>query len=419
MTAMAMMLLAGCEPPPAPSAPVQASAPAPLAAAPACERATKGARVLDEKQLAELRALAVSSGSTGLVVLDHGEVVVEAGNAEKPVHIMSITKSVVSLLIGQLVDEKKLRVDQPVADFVAEWKGSPKAAITVQHLLANTSGLADKPTTEDIYAAGDFVKFALAAELKTPPGQRHLYSNSAANLIPHVAKLASGVPLNEWAQRSLFSPLGLQNVEWDLDKAGNVQGMSGIRMSARDLAAIGDLVIDGGRHCGKQLVSAAWLQESTAPQSSGFRPHGYLWWLTPESSKIGFSAKLLDDWKASGAPLDFIEKFRPLVGQYFDRADFFRAINRALNGKDEKPSDSDVALWHETTWKAKRPDGEIQLGPIRTIVGDGYGGQALLIYPAKGVVVARLRDMSNGEPAKEKTDVAKAIDEIVVPKPAP
>jgi len=61
----------------------------------------------------------------------------------------------------------------------------------------------------------------------------------------------------------------------------------------------------------------------------------------------------------------------------------------------------------------------VQLGAIRTFVGDGYGGQTLLVYPTKGVVVARLRDISNGEPAKETTDVAKAIDEIVVPRPAP
>jgi hypothetical protein len=90
-------------------------------------------------------------------------------------------------------------LEQPVAYFVPEWKGTPKAEITVAHLLSNTSGLADKRTTEDIYASGDFVKFAIGAELKTPPGKAFFYSNLSANLLPHVAKIPSPTSsTSEW-----------------------------------------------------------------------------------------------------------------------------------------------------------------------------------------------------------------------------
>ncbi|MBL8742534.1 MAG: serine hydrolase, partial [Myxococcales bacterium] len=409
----AIVLAMACEP----KAPAPTTVTPPTASAVAsCETPPRGPRALSEKQLEWLRALAENQPSTGFLVLDAGDPVLEVGDLAKPVHIMSITKSMVGLLFGLLIDDKKLTLDQPVADFVPEWKGTPKAAITVAHLLANTSGLADKRTTEDIYASGDFVKFATAAELRTPPGKAFFYSNLSANLLPHIAKIAGGAALDQAAKDRLFEPLGVTGVQWDLDKAGNVQGMAGLQMSTRDLAAVGQLVVDRGRHCGKQLLPEAWLRELTGPRTDGSRPQRFLWWLTPESNRIGFSAKLFEAWQASGVPADFIDKFRPLENKYFERQYFLAAVNLMLNGVDARPTDDAIKLWHETTWKAGRPDGELEPGPLRAIRADGYGGQVLLVYPSKGVVVARLRDISGGVDAKEAINVSQAIDDIMVGK---
>ncbi len=410
----AIALAAACQP----KAPAPAAITPPAASAVAsCETPTRAPRALSEKQIEALRALATKQPSTGLIVLDAGDTVLDVGDPAKSVHVMSVTKSVVGLLFGQLIEDKKLTLEQPVADFVPEWKGTPRAAITVGHLLANTSGLADKRTTEDIYASGDFVKLAIAAELKTPPGKAFFYSNLSANLLPHVAKIARGAALDQVARERLFKPLGISDARWDLDKAGNVQGMAGLQMSTRDLAAIGQLIVDRGRHCGEQLLPEAWLRELTAPRTGSAQPQRFLWWLTPESNRVGFSARLFESWQASGAPADFIDKFRPLENKYFERQDFFAAVNKALNGVDGPPAnDGAIALWHETTWKAGRPDGELEPGPLRAIRADGYGGQILLVYPSKGVVVARLRDLSGGTDAKEAINISQAIDDIIAGK---
>lgn len=408
----AIALTAACEPTaPAPTAP----APPIASAVASCEAPPRTAHALSDKQIEALRTLATNQPSTGFVVLDGGDTVLEVGDLAKSVHLMSVTKSVVGLLFGLLVEEKKVTLDQSVADFVPEWKGTPKAAITVGHLLSNTSGLADKRTTEDIYASGDFVKFAIAAEQKTPPGKAFFYSNLSANLLPYVAKLAGGVALDQLARERLFEPLGIRGAQWDLDKAGNVQGMSGLQMGTRDFAALGQLVLDGGRHCGKQLLPEAWLRELTGPRTAGAQPQRFLWWLTPESKRFGFSANLFESWRASGAPADFIDKFRPLENKYFERDDFFAAVNKAMNGVDGPPAKEALEPWYENTWKAGRPDGELEPGPIRAIRGDGYGGQILLVYPSKGVVVARLRDIK-GADAKEAINVSQVIDDIVAGK---
>jgi CubicO group peptidase (beta-lactamase class C family) len=410
----AIALAVACEPK-APAAP-PVTPPAASAVA-SCEAPPRTPRALTDKQIEALRALATKQPSTGFTVLDGGDVVLEVGDPAKSVHVMSITKSVIGLLFGLLIEDKKLTLEQPVADFVPEWKGTPKAAITVGHLLANTSGLADKRTTEDIYASGDFVKLAIDAQLKTPPGKAFFYSNLGANLLPHVAKIAGGASIDELAKKRLFKPLGLSDVRWDLDKAGNVQGMAGLQMSTRDLAAIGQLVVDRGRHCDAQLLPEAWLRDLTAPRTGNAKPQRFLWWLTPESNRLGFSANLFESWQASGVPADFIDKFRPLENKYFEGKDFFAAVNKALNGVDGPPANDDaMALWYETTWKAGRPDGEREPGPLRAIRADGYGGQVLLVYPSKGVVVARLRDLGGGTEAKEPTNVPQAIDDIIAGK---
>src|SRR5262249_41949769 len=116
--------------------------------------------------LDRLRARAMETRSTAFVAERGGAVVAQAGDVDRQVEIMSITTAVVSLVVGQLVDRGLLALDTSVAEYVPSWRDTPKERIRVVHLVEHTSGLADKPTTEDIYAASDFVASAEAAELE-------------------------------------------------------------------------------------------------------------------------------------------------------------------------------------------------------------------------------------------------------------
>ena len=96
---------------------------------------------------------------------------------------MSATKSVVALAIVLLLDEGKLAsLDEPVSNIFAEWKQGRKRDITVRMLLDHTSGLQNVANAgEELEAAPDLVKLALAAELSSDPGTTFSYNTKATN----------------------------------------------------------------------------------------------------------------------------------------------------------------------------------------------------------------------------------------------
>jgi CubicO group peptidase (beta-lactamase class C family) len=338
-------------------------------------------------------------------------------DGERRYELMSVTKSVVSLAVGALVDRKKLSLDQPIADFIPAWRGTPKEAIRVRHVLGHSSGLADERTTEKIYASPDFVQFAIDAEVKHPPGTSFFYSNRAVNLLARVVAQASGKPLDEWTRESLFAPLGISDFGWTKDKAGNPHVMSGLQMRSRDAAKLGQLVLDDGRLCGEQIVSGAWLEQSTRTyQKPGFQPHGLLWWLRPENMRFGLDADLFASWRSTGVPEPWIAKLAPLEGRSFEPKDFHQAIFTAMTGRTDKPTDADLEPYYAMTWKAGRPDASVELGPIRSIVADGYGGQHIAVYPASKLVVVRLREISGPDDAKEPKRFLNEAEGILFPR---
>jgi CubicO group peptidase (beta-lactamase class C family) len=80
---------------------------------------------------------------------------------------------------------------------------------------------------------------------------------------------------------SLFEPLGIEDVEWYKYAQGNVRAAAGLRLRPRDLAKIGQLVLQRGMWSGKQVVSASWIRSSTTPQLDALDLYfyGYQFWL--------------------------------------------------------------------------------------------------------------------------------------------
>nr|WP_309486555.1 serine hydrolase [Ancylobacter mangrovi] len=92
---------------------------------------------------------------------------------------------------------------------------------------------------------------------------------------------ASGERLEDFPRQALFEPLGIDTFEWVAMSNGEAAAASGLRLSARDMAKIGQLVLDGGVWKGRRVVSEDWITESTAPRFEGWRPmrYGYQWWV--------------------------------------------------------------------------------------------------------------------------------------------
>ncbi|MGL1590489.1 hypothetical protein ACSTHS_00335, partial [Vibrio parahaemolyticus] len=87
----------------------------------------------------------------------------------------------------------------------------------------------------------------------------------ALMLVSAVVRKATGKPLDEFARETLFEPLGITGAEWARYR-GYTNAGGGLRLRPRDMAKMGQLVLAGGRWNGRQIVSKAWIETSTAPK---------------------------------------------------------------------------------------------------------------------------------------------------------
>jgi len=229
----------------------------------------------------------------------------------RPQHVQSITKSITSLLIGIAIDKGVIKSEKEVIKpFFPEFFSKPhderKQNITVEQLLTMTSRLnfADSPyysTYENTkswhepgswkayWYADNYLDRALNIDLvETDDEIAAIYNTPACNLLTTVLKRSANMTSKEFADQYLFIPLGIKNYIWFHDSDYNYIGGHMIFIRPRDLARIGQMLIDGGKYQGRQIVSEEWLQKSFSPYVSEFTKtddgetvfdYGYLWWL--------------------------------------------------------------------------------------------------------------------------------------------
>ncbi len=238
------------------------------------------ALAIDPGALEALKKRAAELDTDVLVVLVDGKVVLQTWLVGRPRKLISasVTKSVVAMAIGRLVTLGKLRVDQPVADFYPEWRQGRKKLITVRHLLTHTSGLQVRSDEEEIGISPDLVQLALAAELVSDPGSRFEYNDKAMAILAGIVEKVAGKRLHVFLREEIFAPLGIVDTSWTLDPAGNPYAMGGLELWPIDLVKIGQLMLDGGRWQGREILSPDWVKEATTPSERN-PDYGYLWWL--------------------------------------------------------------------------------------------------------------------------------------------
>ncbi|MBQ5945922.1 serine hydrolase [Massilia sp. ST3] len=247
----------------------------------------------------------------GLVIQRHGELVAEryrsgkdrsvyslfARSVDFDAHtrhdLRSVSKSVTSLLWGIAQAEHKTPpLDARVLDLfpeLAELRRDGREAITVGHLLSMSSGLEWKEPYQyglgndelALYWRASQEKAVLSRPMLHPPGARFQYSGGATAVLARLLERGVGMPLPEYARTRLFAPLGITDWEWMQDLRGRPLAFAGLRMRPRDLARIGQLVLQRGEWNGRQLVPAAWIDDALRPHAEigDGRQYGYQWWL--------------------------------------------------------------------------------------------------------------------------------------------
>jgi CubicO group peptidase (beta-lactamase class C family) len=209
--------------------------------------------------------------------------------------LRSITKSIVSLLYGIAQAQGTVgSVDRPVLDAFPEFadlRTDPaRMRILVKHALTMTMGTEwneDLPYSDprngerQMEAAADRYRFVLDRPLVAAPGERWNYNGGATAVIAKLVSRGTGRPLVEFAQEHLFAPLGITDVDWITDRKDEPRAASGLRLRPRDLAKIGQLVLQGGHWGEQEVIPRSWLQEATTAQTqpNQFRRYGYQWWL--------------------------------------------------------------------------------------------------------------------------------------------
>jgi CubicO group peptidase (beta-lactamase class C family) len=204
---------------------------------------------------------------------------------DEPWQIYSVTKSVLSILVGIAVDKGLLRLDQKLPELITEAREGtidPRAAdITLRHLLTMSSGFAphEVVTRPGVWNSGAWMT---GRSVTYPPGTHFEYDDEGTNLIAIILRRAVGGNIAAFAKNELFAPLQIDRYEWAVDMDGNLPGFSGLRLTGRDMAKIGLLYLQRGRWRERQVVSDAWVLDSTRKHNDGGEPanasYGYLWW---------------------------------------------------------------------------------------------------------------------------------------------
>lgn len=209
----------------------------------------------------------------------------------------SMAKSVISMLVGCALDDGFIRsVDQPVTDFVPELKKNGFDKVTLEHVLQMTSGLDFEESYVNpfgsaarFYYGRRMYHYLERLKLKRAPGERFEYVSGNSQLLGLVverALRASGDQrtITAYLNDRLWSPLGMEYPSsWSIDRktGGMEKTFCCINAPARDFAKLGSLYLHKGAWQGQRLVSAEWVDRSTAVDTSNGSAsyYQYQWWL--------------------------------------------------------------------------------------------------------------------------------------------
>ena len=213
-----------------------------------------------------------------VVIVRDGHVIAEryapGYGIDTPLLGYSASKSIINAMLGILVREHKLAVEQRAP--VAAWSdpNDPRHAITIDELERMTSGLAvdengpASPVSRMLYLERDMASYAESVGLEAPPGTVWNYTSGNTLILSRIIRDAVGGHTNDvlgFARRELFEPLGMRHVTMEFDAAGTPVGSTYILAPARDWARFGMLYLDDGVVERHRILPEGWVTYSSTP----------------------------------------------------------------------------------------------------------------------------------------------------------
>jgi len=259
---------------------------------------------------------------TGIIITKNNEIEYEYYNNDftqkSTIHIASVTKSIISILIGIAIKKNAIKnIDQKVLEFFPEYKikrgEKTIQEITIKNLLTMTAPYKYKyePYTK-VYSSDDWTKTSL--DLLGGKGKigEFKYTTVGLQILSGILINATGQTIIEFANENLFTPLEIRKIQntrihnkeehlaflkdknvtgWVVDpKEVNTAGW-GLSLTTPDILKIGKLYLNKGMWDNKQIVSSEWVKESTRKHSQwGDLPYGYLWWIIKDFERNCYAA---------------------------------------------------------------------------------------------------------------------------------
>ncbi len=240
------------------------------------------ARTIDAAALDAARAYAAARNSNAFIVWRDGAIEYEQyfGDFERTDFTISksLAKPLTSIAIGRAIALGHIRsLDQPVADFITEWRGSDKAAILVRHLLDMRSGLLAQGAVDD--AASIWTRSYLGTRhdeviineypLTNTPGTYYNYSNATADLVAPLLERASGMRYAEFLSQHVFKPLGAPGGEvWVNRPGGTAHSGCCLLAPAEVWLRLAILLLDDGVWEGERLLPAGYAATIRTPTAA-------------------------------------------------------------------------------------------------------------------------------------------------------
>ena len=278
--------------------------------------------------------------------------------AEDAINVNSVTKGIMAILTGIAVDKGCIKsVDDKVMDFFPDYqvKRGEKTIydVTIRHLLTMTAPYKGKSEPwKKVCTSDNWMKTTLDY-LGGRQGitGKFRYATLGIHILSGIIEKATGEKCIDFANKNLFSPLGIpehtlhgtsdkedqfnffmnkgpRKNEWYSDPQDTVTAGWGLCATGRDLAKIGDMVLNGGVYGGKQVVSGEWIHEMTSPHIKldkrfGNMNYGYLWYQPYDNREIyaaiGDSGNIIYVNKEENIAVGMTGTFKPRI---FDRVEF-------------------------------------------------------------------------------------------------
>ncbi len=254
-----------------------------------------------------------------LLILKNGHLVVEkyfnGWSAQRTHQMQSVSKSITSLLVGSAIAQGHIEsVDDPIGKYLPNHRAlltGGRELITVRHLLTMSAGFdwnegATSYNDPDNIRqregrSKDSVAFTLSTDFVNEPGTVFTYSGGYVTVVGEILKNATETEsVLDYFNQSTLADMELGEIGWMKQWDGRQNTAGGVLMRPRDLAKIGQMVLDGGTWKGKRILPEQWIKGSLAPHIAtpgSWNEYGYFWWgRTFETEKAKYPTDAAQGW---------------------------------------------------------------------------------------------------------------------------